>query len=281
MSAPDRRIDPDIVSPVRLCNYLLGGRDNFASDRAVGDMVKELYPRIADDLRATRMFHRRAVQWLVRVEGFTQILDLSCRFPTGVDTHDIAQEMTRDARVVYVSNEPLVMAYARALLTSHDNPAYVGYVEADLRSPGAILDAASATLSLLRPVAVVLIGVLDFLPDDDKPQHVVRTLMEALPAGSVLVATHACMDLVPDAERRAFDAYDRTDVPVLGQFTSRSKEAVEEFFSPLAFMGYPGVVPIDQWHPRFGEHRVSGNDIAAASEGKVTAAVYGGAAWKS
>ena len=273
MSGRSQSIDSNVASPARRYNFWLGGKDNFAVDRASGDAIERLYPKVRNDAWVNRRFHARAVERLAAVEGIDQFLDIGCGIPLGDDdTHDIAQRVNPDARVVYVDHDPVVMTHVRALLPSHHAPENVGHVEADLRRPEEIIDGARATLDLSKPVAVLLVAVLHFLRDSDHPYAAVRTLMQALPARSVLVLTHASMELASAPARKAFNAVDLKDVPGAGSFTDRSKDQIERFFDGLTFLGgYPGVVPLHQWHPRYGRYPVSMPDKPAA--------VYGGAAW--
>jgi hypothetical protein len=186
------------------------------------------------------------------------------------NTHDIAQAVNPKARIVYVDNDPLVMSHARALLSSHHARDSVDYVDADLRTPERILKAAADALDLSLPVGLLLTAVLHFLPDADKPDRIVHALVDALPAGSFLVLSHASMELASKEAQQKVAA--TTDVPGAGQFTNRSKRAIRGFFEGRAFVGSSGLVPINRWQPEFGTYQVAEADQPAA--------VYGGVAVK-
>ena len=174
-------IDTTTAHPARRYDYWLGGKDNFAADRESADAIETIFPSIRTAARENRNFLHRAVRYLVTEAGVRQFLDIGTGLPTADNTHDIAQRLAPDARIVYVDNDPLVLVHARALLTSHPHGA-TQYIEADLRQPEQILTDAdlTGTLDLAKPVALLLVAVLHFVPDTDHPDTIVRTLLDAL-----------------------------------------------------------------------------------------------------
>jgi hypothetical protein len=237
------RFDVGVAHPARRYNYWLGGKDNFAADRASGDAIAATFPTIRDSVRENRKFLRRVVEFLAGEAGIDQFLDVGTGLPTADNTHEVAQRVTPSSRIVYVDNDPIVLAHARALLTSSPQGA-TAYIDADLRDPGKILDAPQlrATLDLQRPVALVLLAVLHFVHDDHDPYGVVGRLVEALPAGSYLVMSHATYDLVEP------DRVEVLETKSGGQWRSRSRDEFARFFDGLEFVD-PGVVPIGNWRP--------------------------------
>jgi len=233
-------LDSSVPHPARRYNYWLGGKDNFQADRDSADAIEAIYPSIRIAAVQNRLFLQRVVRYLVKEAGIRQFLDIGTGLPTVDNTHEVAQRLNPAARVVYVDNDPLVLVHARALLTSH--PAgRTAYIEADLGDPQQILtdDELTATLNLGEPVAVLLIAVLHFLSNTETAYGVVKTLMEALPAGSYLAVTHATNDFMPPETVEAF----RTNT--FG-FTSRNHFQVERFFDGLD-LSPPGVTAISRW----------------------------------
>src|SRR4051812_1006472 len=185
------RIDTTTAHPARRYNYWLGGKDNFAADRASGDAIEAAMPTIRLMALENRMFLGRAVRHLAE-QGIAQFLDIGTGIPAPGNTHEVAQSVIPAARTVYVDNDPIVLTHARALLTSAPTGTNA-YLDADIRRPESILNHPdlAATLDLTRPVALMLVAVLHFVRDDEDPQGIVRKLIGALPAGSYVVATHA------------------------------------------------------------------------------------------
>jgi len=243
------RFDVGTAHPARRYNYWLGGKDNFAADRQSGDAIAATFPGIRDSVRENRRFLRRTVEFLAREAGIDQFLDIGTGLPTADNTHEVAQRITPHARIVYVDNDPIVLAHARALLTSSPRGA-TAYIDADLREPSKILEAPQlrATLDLRRPVALVLLAVLHFVHDDRDPYGVVRRVLDALPAGSYLVMSHATYDLVPPDKVATLEAQSG------GQWRSRSRAEFARFFDGLELIE-PGVVPIGDWRPEPGTER--------------------------
>ena len=239
-AAQSASLDYSVAHPARRYNYWLGGKDNFQADRDSADAIEAIYPSIRVAAVQNRLFLKRVVRYLVEEAGIRQFLDVGIGLPTVDNTHEVVQRLNPAARVVYVDNDPLVLVHARALLTSH--PAgRTAYIEADLSDPQQILtdDELTATLNMGEPVAVLLIAVLHFLPDTETAYGVVKTLMQALPAGSYLAVTHATGDFMPPKTVEAF----RTNT--FG-FTSRNHTQVRGFFDGLDLIP-PGVTAISRW----------------------------------
>jgi hypothetical protein len=233
-------IDTSVAHPARRYNYWLGGKDNYQADRDSADEIEAIYPHTRTAAVHNRLFLQRVVRHLVTEAGIRQFLDIGTGFPTADNTHEVAQRLDPTARIVYVDNDPIVLVHARALLYSH--PAgRTAYIEADLHHPEHILndDALAATLNLDEPVAVLLIAVLHFLPDTERAYDSVKTLMNALPAGSYLAITHGTADFVPAATVDAVRA-------ATSDFTTRNHTQVAGFFTGLDLIP-PGVTPISQW----------------------------------
>ena len=188
--SPAPLIDTTVSHSARVWNYWLGGKDHYPVDREVGDRVAEMYPDIVLLARAARAFLSRAVQYLAGEAGIRQFLDVGTGLPTVNNTHEIAQSIAPESRVVYADNDPLVLAHARALLTSSPE-GVTDYIDADLRDPGKILQEAARTLDFSKPVAITLIAILHHIPDFDEARSIVTRLMEAVPSGSYLVISHS------------------------------------------------------------------------------------------
>ncbi|GAQ59006.1 SAM-dependent methyltransferase [Streptomyces acidiscabies] len=240
-----RRIDTTKAHPARVYDVFLGGKDNYPVDREAAAAGLVANPRGYLDVRHNRDFMRRAVTRLVG-EGVRQFLDVGTGLPTGENVHQIAQRVVPEARVVYVDNDPVVLAHARALLTSGAE-GRTDYIDADLSEPGRILELAAQTLDFSEPVALVLVAVLHFV-EDEQAYPIVRELVEALPVGSRLVLSHLTDEMHPGPTR----AVQRTYTERGFTFVFRSKAEVERFFDEtpgLALDSPPGVVPVHQWHP--------------------------------
>ena len=234
--------DPSVPNPARMWNYWLGGKDNFAADRELADRVLEAMPSMPAIARAARLFLIDAVRQLASDHGIRQFLDIGTGLPTADNTHDVAQQAAPDARIVYVDHDPVVLSHARALLTSSPEGS-TEFVQADLRDTGAILAEAARTLDFRRPVAILLIAVLHFIPDADDPHAIVARLMKAVPSGSYLVMAHAASDIAPEASAEMARRYNQmSSTPI----TPRDRAQVARFFDGLD-MAPPGLVPISQW----------------------------------
>jgi hypothetical protein len=243
--------DIDITTPhsARVWNYWLGGKDNYQADRDAGDEFLTVFPQQRDKARACRHFLLRAVRHLAAEAGVRQFLDIGTGLPTANNTHEVAQREAPDARIVYVDNDPLVLAHARALLTSSPE-GVTRYIDADLHDPEPILAEASNTLDFSRPIALMLIGVLGHIEDYEEARSIVSRLLTGLPSGSYLVQCDG--DNTNAAYVAALEGYrDRGSVP----YNVRSRDQLAGFYDGLELVP-PGVVPIQQWRPEpqpFGE----------------------------
>jgi hypothetical protein len=237
-------VDSSVAHIARVYNYWLGGKDNYAADRAAGDRTIAEFPGIVASARANRAFLRRAVRFLVTEAGVRQFLDVGTGIPTSDNTHEVAQSLAPDSRIVYVDNDPVVLAHARALLTSTAEGA-TDYLDADLREPGPILVRAAQTLDLSRPVAIMLLAVLQLLGADDDPYRVVADLLAAVPAGSYLALSHPTSDVQQD-QVAAMVA--RLNDLVAEKVTTRDRDQVGRFVAGLELVE-PGLVNVSQWRP--------------------------------
>jgi O-methyltransferase involved in polyketide biosynthesis len=242
------RINTSQPHTARIWNYWLGGKDNYEVDRAAGDQIRRLHPGIGEYARADRLFLGRAVRYLVEEAGIRQFLDIGTGLPTADNTHEVAQRLAPQTRIVYVDNDPLVLAHARALLTSTPE-GRTDYLDEDLRNVDAILEHASKTLDFSEPVALILLGVVIFIGDDEDPYSLVRRLVDALPAGSHLVLSHTITSpSMPDVDE-AVKFWNEHGTPKL---TQRSPEDVTRFFDGLELLE-PGVVSCSRWRPEDGD----------------------------
>ena len=247
---PDRGpidLRTDVPHPARIYDYWLGGKDNFAADREAAEAVIAVRPTVVRDIRANRAFLRRAVTWLAAEAGIAQYLDIGTGIPTKPNVHELVQEIIPSARVVYVDNDPIVLSHARALLSSRPE-GETAYVDADLRAPDEILAEAAKVLDLTQPVALILVGILHLISDDEDPQGIIARLLEALAPGSYLVVNAPASDVHAQvAAEGARRLADMGSTPV----TRRSREEVAAFFSGLDLVE-PGVVQTHRWHPDQG-----------------------------
>jgi len=248
-SAPVRdkaaQIDVRRAHSARVYDYWLGGKDNFAADREAAEEAIAASPGIVADARANRAFLARSVRFLARERGVRQFLDIGTGLPSPPDTHDTAQSIDPAARVVYIDNDPIVIAHARAMMISGPDGS-CDHVEADLRDPAVILKAAGRTLDLRHPVALLLLLILHLIPDADGPEEVVRSLLAGLPEGSYLVVSHPASDIRPDS---VADMTRRMNQRLKGpKATVRDRDQVTRFFDGLELLE-PGVVEPPQWRP--------------------------------
>ncbi len=248
-SAPGRdkaaQIDVRRAHSARVYDYWLGGKDNFAADRDAAEEAVTANPGIVADARANRAFLARAVRFLARERGVGQFLDIGTGLPSSPNTHEVAQSADPAARVVYVDNDPIVVAHARAMMVSGPD-GVCDSVDADLRDPAVILKAAGGTLDLGRPVALLLLLILHLIPDADGPQEVVRSLLAGLAEGSYLVVSHPASDIRPDS---VADMTRRMNQRLTGpKATVRDHDQVSRFFEGLELVE-PGVVEPQQWRP--------------------------------
>ncbi|HXW88233.1 MAG TPA: SAM-dependent methyltransferase [Streptosporangiaceae bacterium] len=239
--------DTSVAHIARVYDYWLGGKDNYAADRKAGDAALEAYPYIAAGVRANRAFLARVVRFLAGEAGIRQFLDIGTGIPTANNTHEVAQAVAPDSRVVYVDNDPIVLAHARALLTSTREGA-TSYLEADFRDIGTILADAGQTLDFSQPVAIMLIAILHLVDDDADPHRTVAKLVDVVPSGSYLAISHLSSDIMASAART--EAHDRLRQLMHERQTLRNREEVASFFAGLE-MVEPGLVPITQWRPDY------------------------------
>ena len=242
-------INTGVAHSARVYDYLLGGKDNFAADREVGDGLTAAIPSMPLLIRDNRAFLGRAVGYLAREAGIRQFLDIGTGIPTGGNTHEVAQAAAPDSRVVYVDNDPIVLAHARALMAS-DPAGATAFIQEDFREPGKILadPALRATLELDKPVALILVAILHFFADDENPQGIVSSLVDALPSGSYLTITHLTADFMDvDQVGRATQAGQQGGIT----YVPRSQAEIAAFFDGLD-LAEPGVVPVQAWRPEAG-----------------------------
>jgi len=244
----------------RVYDYWLGGKDNFAADRAAGDQAIKAFPNIPLSARANRAYQARVVRFLAGEVGIRQFLDIGTGIPTANHTHQVAQSVAPQSRVVYVDNDPIVLSHARALLASHPAGA-TDYVDSDLRDPQKILDGAERLLDFSRPTAVMLMAILQHIGDEHDPYAIVATLMDAVPPGSYLALSHPASDI--DAEAMAKMAIVLNQM-IAEKVTFRDRAAVSGFFIGLDLVE-PGLVQASKWRPA--------SEIEAASPAALWAGV--------
>ena len=247
--------DTSVARDARLYDYGLGGKDNFAADRAAAHQVLAAFPEVASGLRANRDFIGRTVRYLTMEAGVRQFLDIGMGLPADNNTHEVAQALAPESRIVYADNDPVVMAHARALMTS-GAAGVLGYIEADLRDPGKITGGAAQTLDLSQPVAVLLMAVLHLIGDEDDPYRIVAELMDAVPPGSYLAVSQLAGDVAAD---EVADGVQRYNQQVAVPVAARTHAEVSRFFAGLE-LAEPGVVQVHRWRPAAGQ--LSSSDLA-------------------
>ncbi|WP_369211222.1 SAM-dependent methyltransferase [Streptomyces flavofungini] len=230
-------IDTSSPHPARVYDWLLGGKDNYPVDEAVGE---KLPPEAKDAARQNRAFMHRATAWLA-TQGVDQFLDIGTGIPTAPNLHQIVQEIVPSARVVYADNDPIVLRHAEALLVSRPE-GMTDYIQADVRAPLEILEHARTLLDFGRPIALSVIALMHFLPDEQDPYGIVRTLVDALPSGSHLVLSHASSDLFPELSRQVTAEYAKGGI----RLGFRTRAEVARFFDGLDLVE-PGLVTAPDW----------------------------------
>jgi S-adenosyl methyltransferase len=238
-------LDTRVAHPARVYDFWLGGKDNFEIDRIAGEAGIRAFPGTVPSVHANRAFLARTVNYLTARAGIRQFLDIGPGLPAADSTHEVAQAIAPECRVVYVDNDPVILRHAQALMVGA-MPGTTGYVDADARDPGKILAGAAALLDLSEPVAILLFGVLHFIQDDEGPGQIVDVLMDAVPPGSYLAVSHLASDLLPD-EVAALGSALRDHLSVDVQ--PRDRAGVSRFFRGLDLVE-PGVVPVSRWRPR-------------------------------
>jgi S-adenosyl methyltransferase len=261
-------LQTDQPHPARVYDYLLGGKDNFAADRAAAEAGLRANPNSRIPPRANRAFLGRAVRYLAGEAGISQFLDIGTGIPTSPNVHEVAQAVEPAARIVYVDNDPIVLTQARALLTTGPQ-GRTAYIDADLRDIDAILGSAELqrTLDLRRPVGLLLIAVMHFIPDEDDPWTLAARLLAALPSGSYLALSHLTGDFDPAAWAGVVEVYRRSGVTM----KVRPRPDIERFFAGLDLID-PGVVSLPRWRPDPSDVGNPPSDAAVS--------VYGGVARK-
>ena len=237
-------IDTRVPHSARIWNYWLGGKDNYAVDRAAGDEYARAFPGIRDVARASRHFLTRTIRYLAEEAGIRQFLDVGTGLPTAENTHEVAQRAAPESRIVYVDNDPLVLAHARALLTSTPEGA-TAYIDADLREPDKILAEAATTLDFTKPIALILSGVLGHVVDTGEARSIARRLMDALPSGSYLSLNDGTSVVAGEAYEEAAETYNESGAL---PYVLRTPEEIASFFDGLELV-QPGVVSCPQWRP--------------------------------
>ena len=235
-------LNTKVPHSARVWNYWLGGKDNFAVDRELGERLRQVYPAIADLARSDRQFLNRAVRYLAGQAGIRQFLDIGSGLPAVDNTHQVAQLTAPDSRIVYVDNDPLVLLHARALLTSGPEGA-TDYIEADFRDPDTLLAAAAATLDFTQPVAVMLLGVLGHFGDDDEAASLIGRVMAATAPGSYLIIAHGS-----STSEGLVEAARQYRAGGAEAYHLRGPEQLARFFDGLDLVP-PGLVPTPQWQP--------------------------------
>ena len=242
---PPIEIDSSVAHAVRMYDYLLGGGNNFAVDRDAVERAAAAVGGIENaraNVRANRAFLRRAVRYLAGEAGIRQFLDIGCGIPDSDNTLAVARQVAPGARVVYVDNDPIVLAHAHALLQG--DPRGTAYVDADLRDTRRIIRSAAATLDLDRPVAIVLGAILHVVGDDDDPDGIVARLVDAVPAGSHVAISHLTADIQPETA----DLVARLNRMARETFVLRDRTRFTRLFNGLELVE-PGVVQVDEWRP--------------------------------
>jgi hypothetical protein len=256
--APDQealsKIDTTVPHSARIWNYWMGGKDNYEIDREAGDAYREIAPHIEAMARASRAYLIRTVSFVAGEAGIRQFLDVGTGLPTYDNTHQVAQRVAPESRVVYVDNDPLVLRHAQALLTSTPE-GVTDYIDADLHEPDTILEAAAKVLDFTKPIALMLMGILGHIEDGDEARTIVRRLQNALPSGSYFV--HYDGTNIDHALREAQQDYDDTGaIP----YVLRSPEEIARYHEGLELVE-PGIVPCPLWRPDPGATVIETTDI--------------------
>jgi O-methyltransferase involved in polyketide biosynthesis len=246
-SSPDLQSSPVIDTTVshsaRIWDYWLGGKENYPVDREAGDRIAEMFPDIVEHARLDRLFLGRVVRYMAGM-GIRQFLDVGTGLPTVDNTHEVAQRVAPESRIVYVDNDPLVLAHARALLTSTPQGS-TDYIDADLRDPDTILAAASSTLDFARPVGITMLGVLWHVTDDTEAQAIIGRFIDGVPAGSYLAVAHPTIEVTGERMAEAVRLWNQFGTP---PGVHRTPAQIARFFDGLE-LAEPGVVSCTRWRP--------------------------------
>ncbi|MFI8202957.1 SAM-dependent methyltransferase [Streptomyces sp. NPDC085937] len=251
------RLQTDRPHSARVWNYLLGGKDNYPVDSEVGEAILTTFPEFAAVARLQRRFLGRAVRFLAGEAGIRQFLDIGTGLPTADNTHELAQRIAPESRIVYVDNDPLVLVHAEALLTSSPEGA-CAYVDADVRDPERILAEAAKTLDFSRPVALTMLGIMGQVSDADRPAELVSALLAGLPSGSYLALSDGTNS--NEALNRAVLAYNQQSA---NTYHLRAPEEIASYFDGLDLVE-PGVVPTVSWRPETGGGTADAPDVSVA-----------------
>jgi S-adenosyl methyltransferase len=249
-------LDTTVSHSARIWNYWLGGKDNYAVDREAGDRVAAMLPIIVTQARADRAFLGRAIRYLAGEGGVRQFLDIGTGLPTANNTHEVAQQAAPESRIVYADNDPLVLAHARALLTSSPE-GKCDYVEGDLRNPDDILAKAARTLDFTQPIGLMLLGILHHIPDTNEAYSIVRHLVAALAPGSFLTINHSTSAVSGAAMEEAVEHWNRVGTPSM---TLRTPDQIARFFDGLELLE-PGVVSCSRWRPEPGHQSAEPQEV--------------------
>ncbi|AQS65862.1 SAM-dependent methyltransferase [Streptomyces pactum] len=245
-TAGHQKIDTSVPHSARIWNYWLGGKDNYPVDEEAGDAYTAVFPGIVTIARSSRAFLRRNITYLVAEAGVRQFLDIGTGLPTADNTHEVAQRIAPETRIVYVDNDPMVLAHARALLYSTPEGA-TAYIDSDVLDPDGVLRDAARTLDFDRPVALILSNILGHVADYDQARSIVTRLMDALPSGSYLSVNDGSRGVDPEFDR-AQDAYNESGA---APYILRTVDQITAFFDGLELVD-PGVVPVTRWRPEAG-----------------------------
>lgn len=244
-------IDTTVSHSARIWDYWLGGKENYPVDRELGDQISEVLPDIVAQARADRLFLGRVVRFLAEEAGIRQFLDIGTGLPTVDNTHEVAQRVAPESRIVYVDNDPLVLTHARALLTSTPEGA-TDYLNADMRDPDAILAGAATILDFAQPVAITMLGVLWHVMDDDEARAIIDRLLDEVPPGSYLAIAHPTIEITGEKMAEAIRQWNQFGKP---PGKHRSPAEIASLFEGLDLVE-PGVVSATRWRPEaalFGE----------------------------
>jgi len=252
-------LDTSVAHVARVYDFWLGGKDNFAADRAAGEQAIQAYPDIVYSVRANRAFLARTVRYLAGEAGIRQFLDIGTGIPTANNTHEVAQDVAPGSNVVYVDNDPVVLTHARALLVSGQH-GHTSYIDADLRDTKPILAEAAQTLDFSRPVAIMLMAILQHIDEAEDPYAIVNSLLAAVPPGSYLAISHPAADIETEAMAQMAE---RLNKLMAEKVTFRNRQQVARFFEGLELVE-PGMVRVQEWRP------------ASEIEAKSPAALWGG-----
>jgi O-methyltransferase involved in polyketide biosynthesis len=243
-------VDTSVSHSARIWNYWLGGKDNFEIDRQTGEAIREVLPEIVDIAVATRAFLGRVVRHLAGDEGIRQFLDIGTGLPTADNTHEVAQRVAPESRIVYVDSDPLVLVHARALLVGTPEGA-TDYIDADVRDPDTILRGAARTLDFNRPVAITMLGILPFIDDDEEARAIIGRLMDAVPSGSYLAIAHSTSAVTGTAMEEAVHRWNEAGSAT---YHLRTPERITRLLDGLEILD-PGVVTCPRWRPELLDHR--------------------------